>query len=818
MDHDDADVDLDVDLDMEPALSRVTSAPPAHPDLQATVTDFSDYTEYFPSDLHRSLQLIEKLDGTYHDDAAHVHDLTTTYSLLPTLPARDKPDVVALRKQISLTLDHALRCRFSAYAEATRLAAAAQRHKDRIITIRKKLQAQPTPPSRDPTPPPAPIPSPASARRKLPTTEKTPRITLHMDGSRHAATARPAMSARERQRYRRASTGGWSMHGSDSEEYYSDQDGSDIAPDELVTRPGKLKKIKIPKRMKSGTPKPPRIRPPGVYGTNVHSSIAGISTSNALAKLTPPPDDAMVGSRHKPWHKLTEYEMALLRKTMKKNAIWTPSETMVRRELVKHGRGAENYLKAKARAEETGEEFLDEQPHDPTKISLDPGEIRFQPLSQKEEQLKNRGMKLNEAKKEKRLRQAEEQAGIIRTDMPTLGGKALTMAEAAKKIDSTLTSINKLTAMWNSPAPAATIKKSKSAKKRKRGESIDTTNGGGTPVPKMPKKLKITNSAANATPSVTNGTTVNAAEQASPAPSSQAQVVTKTTTTSVPLAPEGSSTPPASAKSTTHTRQVTPSASTSTSPTDTRKPHLPPTLGTAALTRPRRGSLAKASPLSPRSANASAKPSHSAAGSPLTAEAVPLRTSSRHASLASTPQPASRPRSRGAIAASAANVKAQSAEPPVKRELRELRRGSNVSLPSSSLTSAATSADTPVLPPGGGRSTRRAKKPAPGHVVEEEEGTGKGKVGVSKRKGGLKGGDKTSDSKMANAPKSEDLWAVAPDEPTYCFCDDVSYGTMIACSNDDVSSFSLSARASALPCFVAPMVLCEQLDSLLTWL
>lgn len=774
------------DITMESALSRVASVPPAHPDLQATVTDFSDYTEYFPSDLHRSLQLIEKLDATFANDAAHVHDLTTLYTNIPSLPAHEKPDVVALRARISLALDHALRCRFSAYAEATRLAAAAQRHKDRIITIRKKLQAQPTPPSRDPTPPPAPIQSPASARRRLPTTEKTPRITLHMDSSRHAATARQYMSARDKQRNRRASTGGFSMQGSGSGDYDSELDDSDVAPDQQLVSGNKSKKVKGPKRMKSGTPKPPRIRPPGVFGTNVHSQLAGISTSNALAKLTPPPEDAKVGSRHKPWHKLTEYEMALLRKTMKKNAIWTPSETMVRRELVKHGRGAEAYKKAKARAEELGEEFLDEQPHDPNKTSLDPGEIRFQPLSQKEEQLKNRGMKLNEAKKEKRLRQAEEEAEMSKTEPPAFGGKELTMAEALREINSRVASLKNVNALLNSPVPVTTAKKDRSARKRKR-EASDEAASAASPTSSLPKKLRITNSASKATAAQTNGTAEEATSIASPAPSSQAPVVTNTTTISIPLAPEGSSHSPVNATSGQHT---IPSASNS--PTENKK--APPAISTAALTRPRRGSAAKASPMSPHSH----KPSNSTSGSPAEPQTA-LRTSSHRASVASTPQPPSRPRSRGAPAsapASRSNGKAQSAEPPpIRRELRDLRRSSNVSLPSSTLTSNDNSTATTS------RSTRRAKKPAPGHVVEEEEGTGKGKVGVSKRKGGLKNGGATTlslklnlgtgsgkDGKGAeNTPRAEEVWPVAPDEPTYCFCDDVSYGTMICCSNEDVS-------------------------------
>lgn len=30
-------------------------------------------------------------------------------------------------------------------------------------------------------------------------------------------------------------------------------------------------------------------------------------------------------------------------------------------------------------------------------------------------------------------------------------------------------------------------------------------------------------------------------------------------------------------------------------------------------------------------------------------------------------------------------------------------------------------------------------------------------------------------------------WNLDPDEPTYCICNQVSYGEMVACDNDDVS-------------------------------
>ena len=101
------------------------------------------------------------------------------------------------------------------------------------------------------------------------------------------------------------------------------------------------------------------------------------------------------------------------------------------------------------------------------------------------------------------------------------------------------------------------------------------------------------------------------------------------------------------------------------------------------------------------------------------------------------------------------------------------------------------------------RTTRGGRRPAPGLVTTDEDG--KGKISVGKRKAA----PKRKSSMAATQPKSaadnkgsssekvggagsgsavvDDDWAdVDPDEPTYCICNQVSYGTMIACENDEV--------------------------------
>ncbi|KAJ4379008.1 hypothetical protein N0V86_005885 [Didymella sp. IMI 355093] len=328
----------------EPAMADTEDAPavppPApNPDAQTTVNDFLDYTEFYPSDLVRSLTLISDLDASYADAVQQIHELTALYCRLPTLPERERErtDPATLRRQVAQQLQKAISQREYANKEAERLYEVTKRHCQRASIIKRKLQAQPEPPSRDPTPPPV---SPTALKRSY----ERPRLHINFDGGRdrHRQSAVPLPGRRARAHS--ASSSSSSSGASDG--------GRRIR---LAERPRKERPYKDRSQK-------PRSRAPGVAGTNVHSSIAGISTSNALAKLTPPPADARPGSKWAPWRKLTEYEMAVLRKQMKKNAVWTPSLTMVNRELERKHRTKGDYEREKARCEATGEDLLDEEP------------------------------------------------------------------------------------------------------------------------------------------------------------------------------------------------------------------------------------------------------------------------------------------------------------------------------------------------------------------------------------------------------------------------------------------------------------------------
>ncbi|KIW06412.1 uncharacterized protein PV09_02863 [Verruconis gallopava] len=748
---------------------------PDDPELHSVVTDFVDYTEYFPSDMIRSLTLIRNLDERYADATHQVHE----YALQLGKPATDAAE---LRRKMSKALQQATIYREAACAEANRLADSAHRNRKRLALIKRKLQALPLPPSRDPTPVPV---SPQTTRSRK--EEKTPKLTLHIDGGRKKLKHRRILVPGEVLPPPSASDGAYTQ----SEESSGDEQESVV---ETIERRGRkshnIKVPKTPKQPKQKAPKPLKVRVPG-QGTNVHSQVAGISTSNALALLTPPPPDAKPGSKHQPWFKLTEYEMAFLRKTMKKNAVWTPSDTMIRRYLRDHKRGVEFYEKAKAEAEAKGEEFLDEDPYDPDKPTLGPGEVAPDAPSGQAQALENRGMRLNVAKKEKaqkRKEQAEKEAAAAAeaakaaveaeptkkqspssvssaSSSPTQKDKGakkeMKTTRSSKKKQGLEGATQSLDFLNNDLAnlfsagpsrlqdsititiPGSSKKEPRSSRKRKReGEkdivipSVESSASKESAIPPGPKKLKINHPSLAPKPSSNS-------QKESPTPT---RTTTITTTTTIPLAPAGSS-----PKKTSHKREPTPGPITA--PTDVKAAPVQPT---AAQSRPRRVS---------GGVRATIEPSDEDAGA--------LSASSKEVRATETKDREMRPRSRGSITAG----KAASAEPPSKplRELREKRRASVVDAHPASDSAAPVSGSGAAT--GASRTTRANRRPAPGFVTDEADG--KGKVSVGKRKAApKKGNGKDRKDEIENG---EDI--IDPNEPRYCICGDVSWGTMVACEN-----------------------------------
>lgn len=426
------------------SLSR---QPPQDPDIQATLSDFLTYTEHFPAHLTRALTLIGDQRARVEEKIKRVHEDTSVYS---TLPARhgEKLDPVQLRKSISYALEEAESAARMAAEEATRMDEMCQREARRLDVVMDKLRAQPLPPSRDPTPEQQPLTSPNLKRER--------RMSVRGDEQRMEKSSRKLTDkAATKLRGRKIMVPGEVLPPPDPNapvESISDWTSPRASPpmeeppirDKKATPRPRSRTPKLPKPERDRkTPKPRAPRQPGQPGTNAHSAVAGISTSNALLALTQPPEDAPKGSKWLPWMKLTEWEMAKLRKRMKKNAIWVPSQTMVRRELKNLGRGVAGRDAARAEAEDGGPAFVDEgNEPDPTKVLIS-GEETAQINAllggeqlyvdeggdDADQELINRGMRLNEAKKLKRQRMQEEaalQAQIAREqglEAPATDGK-----------------------------------------------------------------------------------------------------------------------------------------------------------------------------------------------------------------------------------------------------------------------------------------------------------------------------------------------------------------------------------------------------------
>lgn len=672
-------------------------------------------SEYLPSDLVRSLTLIGKLDESYLSLTDTIHDLTSTYGRLPTLEPGKRPKAQDLRREISTKLDYALSAREAAYAEASRLYDEVERHYKRLDSVAKKLRALPKPPSRDPSP----VQQAQNARSR---TEKKEEIT----------TTQPRLTLRlgtaNRHRQKKTIVPGEVLPPPNPDSpLFPESEWESLSPSPVPMptsrvgapsrsrslKPSRIRPPKPPKAPKPKVPKaarPPRPpRPPGAMGTNVHSAVAGISTSNALSLLTPPPPDPIIGGVHAPWFRLTEWEMARLRKRMKKNAIWTPSETMIRRELSEAGRGPDNYKLARKAAEDAGTEFIDYYDAantDPNR-PLVPGEISAD-IHGPSDKISNKGMKLNEAKKRKKIEQAQEQAALKAAEEANPGSTILSKLASAQSEPT-----EELNGNINVASNKGKVKDksaSHTSKKRKREATPAEDHQAKSEIVLSPPQSKK----RTTVPPALNSTSI---------------------TTTIPLA----SAAPSPKKAPTPAPQPT-------SPSTTRK-------AAATSTRSRRPSLPiKASVQIPEQAQTQA------------VSRPPSRSSSRRAS----------------------------AGPPVVEPVgrEHLRRKSATPAPPPPTVTAA---------------SRRSKRPAPGIVTNSQDGGAA--VSVGKRKNAPR---KRGTAAAANAAKKaaegnikekeEEVKAAAeevvvddidPDEPRYCLCGDVSYGTMILCENTDVSILSI---------------------------
>ncbi|ESZ96913.1 hypothetical protein SBOR_2707 [Sclerotinia borealis F-4128] len=792
---------------------------PMDPDAQATITDFLDFTEYLPSDLVRSMALISDLDEKYTNASLNINDLTKTYGHLPDLPADTKPDPISLRKNISTCLIDAISARTLSFAEASHVVENVERHYKRAQNILAKLEAMAEnyPESRESSPVPqksnSPVASRAPGKILLRTGDFDGRGNMRIRKRRAPIITVPGeVMAPYELDY-------------DSYDSYSDESESDAGPPtphqqtpaRSVSVNPKIK-LKVKPSKKEILPKIPRApRPPGVMGTNVHSAVAGISTSNALAKLQPPPPDAKAGTEDAPWLQLTAWELAKLRKRMKKNAVWSPSDTMIARELKQLGRGIEAYRAAKSKADAAGQPF--DQPGPPQltgKTVIAEGAISADALGSDEIQLSNRGMKLNEAKKLKREAAAKELAKLAAEEAEESVRK---MTEAASTVKSLFRNHPEEEKKEKEKAPTKTPKKPVS-RKRKRESTIEDVKANG--------EASSSNVDGTADANENQGDKVNEAES-----SKLGKPQFKRTKTETPVPPPHSiitnATPRATPAPTLESAVSvassialsapidTPTASTpvvpvsATSPPKSSTPILPPGAEKKEAKKEARKAAAAAKREAREAAKAAVEAEKAERGDKVEKkeekkpDKVEKTTNTRATRKATPvappvepttpgpapdPLPAKRPTSSRGKVAAAKEAAAAAAALAIKAE--EPVPAAPTPAVSGRTRRTSTARNTPA--PETRQPSKRAKRPAPGVVTIGTEG-GSTAVSVGKRRAAprKKAGQKKEkkDGREGSAVQEvldevdDDGNLIDPNEPRYCTCNRVSFGTMIACENDN---------------------------------
>jgi hypothetical protein len=705
----------------------------ADPDAQATVTDFLDFTEYLPADMVRSLTLIGKIDQRYAEASKELHDVVSIWSRLPSIPADERPAPVRLRADISEKANTAFNFRLYAHSEAVHMSKNVEKHYNRAKTILEKLKTM-----RENYPPPEE--QKMAALTRSPQASRTNKISVRVDG----AAQKP-----RRQRVPRITVPGEVLapYELDFESYSDDSDGSsDDDEDDFYSRvtPGAQPRIKL--NIKSY--KTQKMKVPKSMRVSLGPSMPGMpNTAMAFAQLKPPPENAVIGSEDAPWLQLTPYELAKLRKRMKKNAQWAPSETMIARELKQLGRGFEAYKSAKKQAEEEGRSFEASLPSavvDGDGVAHAPmGAITFDAASAADDkQNSNRGMKLNEAKKLKK----ETLSKLAAQEAEESARRTLEAVRAVFSINPL--DKNKTASNGNNGTAKSQVKK------RKRDASggdveIEKPGASDTPTPKPTQKRTKTETPVPIPQPTPSSSQAHETPVHPPGLTASAVQVKPQRTTPVPIPITGqdvgagpksadAESPALNGGTVTTTIALKPAAETPIPP-----PLKSPPSNSTRDTRSRDG---------------------------LRKEQLP------EAQASSSIRPVSRGTTPAADAAQRRPQSRGTGEPTLAAE--RPRR-------------ASTARNTPA-PEGqqrqSGGSNKRLKRPAPG-VISRTNSGGSSAVGRRKVAPKKKRGRKEQEAEVEVEVEVDDEGnMIDPDEPRYCICNRVSFGTMISCDNIDVSS------------------------------
>lgn len=715
----------------------------ADPDAQATVTDFLEFTEHLPADVTRSLTLIGKLDNEYVDASIKLHDLTKLWGYLPALPADEKPQSAQLRADISDKLNRGLTSRVYSQAEAVRMAENVNRHVNRLKLIHAKLRTM--------------LENyPAEDEQKSPARTKSPQLT-------RSAKRGPGGAEKGRRPIGPRITVpgevlapydvGYDTYSGDSEssEEAEEEDTEPVCRRRTPAAQAGSQKPRGKKAVEK-PPKTPKLKLPKSASQIPASAPAKPMSSVQLTTtpLRPPPENAVAGSEDAPWLQLTPWELAKLRKRMKKNSAWVPSDTMINRELKTLGRGYDGWASAKRQAEEEGLPF---EPTLPKPIVDDVTGVEHLPMgavsldsaiAAEDKTLTNRGHELNKAKKIKKDRLSDQAAKEAEESARRF---ALMARNFQVSFQQPQPSASTSTAP---PAQPSTRTNKRQQRKRKRdsvseadGEKPDPGNvkrsKTETPVP-IPQHISLPRHTPIPPPQLTPGGT-QAPQSTTPVPIpmpvQEQSIIAKS--------PADTSPAPSNNEGAGAVIPIVPTKAASdeapASPTKPNAPILPPVRETRA-----------------RDAKNKEKP---AVPPPIKTTGGPGDTPS-----ATTPGPDSsrRPSSRG--------------------QGQEMSSGLAVERP----RRASTARNTPAPEASLRQPSKRIKRPAPGIISRTNSG---GNSAITKRKAAPKkskrGAGAQKKESEAEVEVDEEGNVIDPNEARYCVCNRVSFGTMVMCENENVS-------------------------------
>lgn len=735
---------------MRPIESLVSLEGRSDPDAPATVTDFLEFTEHLPADMMRSLTLIGKLDDSYADASLRLHDLTKLWGQLPALPSDDKPSSVKLRGNISEELTKVLTSRVYSHAEAVRMADNVNRHVNRLKLIHAKLRMMlDNYPVEDESRSPVVHPKSPQATR---TNKRQP---AGGEKGRRPRVPRITVPGEVLAPY----DVGYDTYSGESDSSGDEDEEEDIIAPGRRRTPGPPAGTSKPRGRKPAADKPPKV--PKLKKTPKASQGSGNAAEppsgmpSLTAPLKPPPENAVPGSKDAPWLQLTPWELSKLRKRMKKNSAWVPSDTMINRELKHLGRGFDGWASARKKADEEGLPFDSTLPRPIVDDStgsehLPMGAVSMDSAIKAEDRtLTNRGHELNKAKKLKKDRLSDQAAKEAEDS-------ARRFALMARNFE----------VSFQQPQPSSSQPAAKNTKRQQKKRKRDSVSEVDAEKPDAAGLKRSKTETPVPIPPHIN------LPRHTPAPPNQmtpggTQVPLSTTPVPIPI-PGSDQSIMVGAKSSS---AVSPASSADAGTTTTTIPTKAPADSCSS-------SKKQSAPILPPSRETRSRDTRAKEKA---AEPLPIKTPDSGGNTPSATTPVEIPRRPSSRGQDNGNQKQGLAAERPRR--------------------ASTARNTPAPEPSLRQASKRTKRPIPGTISRTNSGGNnsaitKRKAAPKKSKRGAGAGAQKKAEAETEIEVDEEGNVIDPNEARYCICNRVSFGTMVMCENAESVSDVLTHFAA----------------------